>query len=104
MKLTFNVVVEEKQGVHIATCLEMGLVATAGNEEDLAATMEKLIRRQVAFAIENDNLQDIFPPADPEVWHRLSDAFAKEKAREMRKSEERMTAKNWRSVAEAVPD
>jgi hypothetical protein len=98
MKLTFNVVVEKKEGVHVATCLEMGLVATADNEEDLSAIMDKLIRRQVAFAIENDNLQDIFHPADPEVWHRLSDAFAKEKARALRKSEERMTAKNWRSV------
>ncbi len=99
MRLTFNIVVEKKEGAHVATCLEMGLVATADNEEDLPAIMDKLIRRQVAFAIENDNLQDIFHPADPEVWRRLSDAFAKEKARAVRKSEERMTAKNWQSVA-----
>ncbi len=99
MELTFNIVVEQKEGVHVATCLEMGLVATADNVEDLPAIMDKLIRRQVAFAVENDNLQDIFHPADSEIWHRLSDALAKEKAHEIRKSEERMTAKNWQSVA-----
>jgi hypothetical protein len=98
MELTFNIVVEEKEGVHVATCLEMGLVATADNAEDLSAIMDKLIHRQVVFAIENDNLQDIFHPADSEIWHRLSDELAKGKAREIRKSEERMTAKNWRSV------
>ena len=98
MEITFNVVVEQKEGVHIATCLEMGLVATAESVEDLPAIMDKLIRRQVTFAIENDNLQDIFHPADPEVWRRLSDAFAKEKARAIRKTEDRMTAKNWQSV------
>lgn len=99
MQLTFNIVVEQKEGIHVATCLEMGLVATADNEEDLSPIMDKLIHRQLMFAIENENFQDIFHPADPEVWQRLSDAFAKAKARELRRSEERMTAKNWRSVA-----
>lgn len=98
MKFTFNVVIEQKEGVHVATCLEMGLVATADNEEDLPAIMGKLIHRQLTFAIENDNFQDIFHPADQETWQRLRDAFAKAKAREIRKSQERVTARNWQSV------
>ena len=99
MELTFNIVVEKKEGVHVATCLEMGLVATADNEQDLPAIMDKLIHRQIAFAIENENFQDIFHPADPKIWHRLSDAFMKEKARAIRKSEERMTTKKWQGFA-----
>jgi hypothetical protein len=95
MTLKFNVVFEEKEGVHVATCLEMGLVATSDNADDLTAIMDKLIHRQLQFAIENENFQDIFHPADSEVWQRLSRAIVKEKAREVRKSEECVTSNNW---------
>jgi hypothetical protein len=86
MELRFNTVYEEKEGVFVATCIEMGLVATADRKEDLPAIMDKLIFRQVEFALENDNLQDIFHPADL-AWQFLRDAMAKDKARQVRKTE-----------------
>jgi hypothetical protein len=88
MEFTFNYVVEEREGAFVATCLEMGLVATADKREDLPAIMEKLITRQVVFAIENENFQDLFHPADPAVWQRFQEAYLQEKAKEIRKTKE----------------
>ena len=38
-----------KDGVHVATCIEMGLVATANRREDLTPIMDKLTRRRIIF-------------------------------------------------------
>lgn len=86
MELKFNTIYEEKDNVFVATCIEMGLVATADRKEDLPAIMDKLINRQVRFALENDNLQDIFHPAEL-AYQFLRDAMAKDKAREVRRTE-----------------
>jgi hypothetical protein len=86
MEFKFNTVYEEREGVHIATCIEMGLVATADRKEDLTAIMDKLISRQLTFALENNNIQDVFHPAEM-AWQYLRDAIAKQKARQVRKSE-----------------
>jgi len=95
MELTFNVVIEEREGAFVATCLEMGLVATSDKREELPATMEKLVIRQVTFALENENFQDIFHPADPKVWKRLEAALMAEKAEKIRTTEEKITAGTW---------
>jgi hypothetical protein len=63
IELKFHTVYQEREGVHVATCIEMGLVATADRKEDLSAIMSKLISRQITFALKNDNYQDIFHPA-----------------------------------------
>jgi hypothetical protein len=99
--LTFNTVFEEKNGVHVATCLEMGLVATADRKEDLSPIMDKLIRRQVTFALENDNFQDIFHPAD-QAWQYLRDALAKQKAHPERTSVEHVSGTRVTTTAYAV--
>jgi hypothetical protein len=86
MELKFNTIYEEKDKVHVATCIEMGLVATADRKEDLPAIMDKLINRQVRFALENDNLQDMFHPAEL-AYQFLREAMAKEKAKDVRRTE-----------------
>src|SRR5208282_675384 len=101
LELKFNTVFEEKEGVHIATCLEMGLVATADRREDLLPIMDKLVRRQIAFALENDNFQDIFHPADL-AWQFLRDAIAKQKAHQERTSQEHIGGVRITNTAYAV--
>jgi hypothetical protein len=98
MEFTVNVVVEERDGAFVATCLEMGLIATSDNREELPATMEILVTRQLRFALENENFQDIFHPADPDVWQRFQAAFAQEKAPEVRKTEGQLHS-NWAPVS-----
>ena len=87
LELKFNTLFEEKEGVHVATCIEMGLVAVADRKDDLSAIMDKLIHRQISFALANDNFPDIFHPAAIAAQY-LRDAIAKQKARQERTSQE----------------
>jgi len=101
LELKFNTVFEEKDGVHTATCIEMGLVAVADRKEDLSAIMDKLIHRQITFALENDNFQDIFHPAAI-AWQYLRDALAKKKASQERTNVERISGARVTNTVYAV--
>jgi len=101
MELKFNTVYEEREGVHVATCLEMGLVATADQKDDLPAIMDKLISRQLTFALKNGNFQDIFHPAET-TWQHFRDAFAKQKAREIRSNHEQVEGATITNTVYAV--
>ena len=71
LNFTFHVMVDQHEGNLVAHCLEMGLVATHCDRDELFATMNKLIIRQLQFALENDNPADIYHSASPEVWERF---------------------------------
>lgn len=101
LELKFHTVFEQKDGVHVATCIEMGLVATTDRKEDLAPIMDKLIRRQVEFALENNNFQDIFHPAET-AFQYLRDALAKKTIRQERASEERVGGTRVTNIAYAA--
>jgi hypothetical protein len=75
-RFNFNVLIEEEGGVHIANCIEMGLVAVHQDPDQLVQIMSKLIIRQLQFALENGNPSDIFHSAPPDVWKRFSDAVS----------------------------
>lgn len=73
-KFNFNVLIEEREGTHVAHCLEMGLVAVHDDADELVSIMEKLIVRQLQFAMENDNFSDIYHSAPDDVWQRFREA------------------------------
>jgi hypothetical protein len=73
-QFNFNVLIDEQQGIHVAHCLEMGLVAISEDVEELPAIMSKLIVRQIEFALKNDNPSDIYHPAPLEVWQKFRNA------------------------------
>ncbi len=75
---TFHVMIDEQQGMHVAHCLEMGLVAVHTDTDELVSIMTKLIVRQLQFALENDNPADIFHSAPPEVWARFRTRIAQQ--------------------------
>lgn len=68
---TFNVFIENADGVHVAHCLESGLVATSKDVNELPHKMAKMLVRQVEFALKNNNPADIFHPAPSDVWDRF---------------------------------
>jgi len=73
-QLTFNVLVEQAEGAYVAHCLETSLVATSLDQRDAVAKMQKLIVRQVEFALKHNCLPAIFHPAPNEIfekWTRL---------------------------------
>jgi hypothetical protein len=70
-QFTFNVFIEDVDGVHVAHCLESGLVATSNDLNELPHKMAKMLVRQIEFALQNNNPADIFHPAPMEVWDRF---------------------------------
>jgi hypothetical protein len=89
-QFTFHVLIEPREGVYVAHCLEMGLVATANSQEDLPSIMQKMIVRQLEFAISNGNPQDIYHAAPQEVWERFKNAAEKEQVNELDQIERRI--------------
>lgn len=69
-QLSFHVLVDEQQGAFVATCLETSLVATSLDCDDAISKMEKLILRQIQFALKHDRLADIYHPAPKEVFDK----------------------------------
>lgn len=60
---------DQKFGVHVAQCIETGSVVTADRQEDSKAMIIELLEDEIAFALENNNLANLFSsPAPVEVW------------------------------------
>lgn len=60
---------DENYKVFIARCLETGSVATGDTAELAGEILSELLDDEVAFAIEHNNLSNLFSsPASPEVW------------------------------------
>lgn len=76
MSFNFTIFVEKIDGCNVAHCLEMGLVAVNEDRDELFTTMNKLIVRQLQFALENNNPADIFHSAPADVWARFRGALS----------------------------
>lgn len=94
MELRFNIHIEREGEAYIAHCLEMGLVATCDDLNELPAVMSKLIHRQIQFALKNNNPADIFHPAPPEVWEKFRAARG-HKMEEVERTQRRVRIKDW---------
>ncbi len=69
--LHLDLLVYFQDGEYVAHCLQMDIVATAASQDQVVEDMIDLVRAQIDFAIKNDNLENIFRPAPPEVWELL---------------------------------
>lgn len=76
-KLAFNVLVKFEDGLWVAHCLELDIVATGDDPRAAVADLQDLILAQVASAIENRNLEYLYHPAPQETWeeYRLARAL-----------------------------
>ena len=66
-----DVLVEMEEGEYVAHCLQFDLVAVAPTPDQAIEEIKGLITAQIAFALEHDNLENIFRPAPPEYWRKL---------------------------------
>lgn len=64
----------KEEDYFVAHCLQMDLVTTANTIDEAFLDMKDLIITQIEFAAENNNLENIFKPAPPEIWRRLANA------------------------------
>ena len=65
--MTFNILFKEEDTC-IAHCLELDIVATSRTIECVEADIMSLITAQIEYAFENNNLENLYHPAPPEVW------------------------------------
>ena len=66
--MTFNILIKEEEDTCIAHCLELDIVATSRTIECVEADIMSLITAQIEYAFENNNLENLYHPAPPEVW------------------------------------
>ena len=71
LKLSFNVLYKKENQTWIAHCLELDIVATSNDFETVKKEITDLMITQVIYAIENDNVDYLYHPAPPEVWHEF---------------------------------
>ena len=69
--LRFNVLVKKEEDVFVAHCLELDIVATGETVEEARGEMADLITAQFEYAFSNDNLENFYQPAPPEVWREF---------------------------------
>lgn len=69
--MTFNVFVKEEDGIHVAHCLELDIVATADSIKKVKRDIASLIIAQINYAFNNNNLENLFHPAPKEVWEEF---------------------------------
>ena len=98
--LTFNIFIKRDEESYIAHCLELDIVATAPTLEQVKDDINSLIKTQVDFAFNNDNLDNLFHSAPKEVWQEFY-ACKTEKKVEIQKIEEKQLSK--KQIDESIP-
>jgi hypothetical protein len=74
-----RVLVEFNKGfsAFIAHCLETGSVVTADDRETVVLMMKELLEDEISFAINHENLRNLFSsPAPLDVWKKFTQASA----------------------------
>ena len=66
--MTFNILAKKEGKTWIAHCLELDIVATNTTLSALKKEIFDLIITQIDYAFSNNNLDNLYHPAPPEVW------------------------------------
>lgn len=72
VSINLSAIVYQEDGVWIAHCLELDIVAEGSDVNDAVRTLVSLCDVQIKVALEEGDLQSIFHPAPPEVWQMFS--------------------------------
>jgi len=72
--LGLQVLVEKVDDRFIAHCLELDIVAEGTDVDEVRYELEALIAEQLKFAMEHDNLENLYHPAPAEIWARFAHA------------------------------
>lgn len=69
--MVFTILIKEEEGMFIAHCLELDIVATSDSDKHALDDIVDLVRIQVEYAFDNDNLQHLYHPAPRDVWEEF---------------------------------
>ena len=67
--MEFRVLTFKNEEVYIEHCLELDIVATSSDPEQVKKDISSLIETQVNYAIENHNMKNLFNFAPHEIWN-----------------------------------
>ncbi|MBI3127836.1 MAG: hypothetical protein HYZ11_09550 [Candidatus Tectomicrobia bacterium] len=96
-ELHIDAVVYEEDGLFVAHALQLDLVVTAPSEHEAIDDLLEVCQAQIVYAAENDNFENIFRPAPPEVWQR----FFKTKAQAQKRQRETKISR-WDSITSGL--
>ena len=71
ISFTTNIFTKKEDGMLVAHCLELDIVAVAATLDEVQREIVSLICAQIDYAFTNDNLENLFHPAPPEVWQEF---------------------------------
>ncbi len=95
ISINTNILIKKEDGIFVAHCLEMDIVATGDTADQAQRECISLICAQIEYAFAHDNLDNLLHSAPPSVW---SEFFACKEQREMRyKIEKRFEEANQKS-------
>jgi hypothetical protein len=69
--IIINIIAKEEGNIWVGHCLELDIVATANDLDQLKHDLVDLIIAQIDYAFSNDNLDNLFHPAPREVWEKF---------------------------------
>ncbi|MBI4691545.1 MAG: hypothetical protein HY754_14970 [Nitrospirae bacterium] len=72
--IKLNIVIYKEGEDWIAHCLQMDIVASGKSAKAVEDDIIDLIKAQIHFAIDNDNMGNIFKPAPSNIWNMIGHA------------------------------
>jgi hypothetical protein len=66
--MVLNVLIKKENGLFIAHCLELDIVSTSTNFNQVKKEIFDLVTAQIDYAFSNDNLNYLYHPAPEKVW------------------------------------
>ncbi len=72
--IKLNIVIYKAGEEWVAHCLQMDIVASGKSAKAVEEDIVDLIKAQLRFAIDNDNVVNMFKPAPIEIWSMLKHA------------------------------
>ncbi|MBC8440821.1 MAG: hypothetical protein H8D87_14220 [Deltaproteobacteria bacterium] len=71
ISFTVNVLTKKEDGMFVAHCLELDIVAVGNTIEEVQKDIVSTVCAQIDYAFSNDNLDNLFHPAPPEAWQEF---------------------------------
>jgi len=71
ISFTTNILTKKEDGMFLAHCLELDIVAVAPTLKKAKSEIVALICAQIEYAFSNDNLDHLYHPAPPELWQEF---------------------------------
>jgi len=81
LSVSANILIKEEDGLFVAHCLELDIVATGDSMDQAQRECVALICAQIEYAFAHDNLSNLYHPAPPEVWTEFFTCTTKQEER-----------------------